>query len=126
MLNSNPYSYNCFGHRKDVLRDFKKYTSKKLLSVIEATEKESRRIWMLELFAKAGEAKSRKKRYLFWCQDIQPKELITENFTKQKLDDIHNDPIETEKVEKAEEYLYCSAKDFLTNRMGLLHLKSLF
>lgn len=42
----------------DVLRDFKKFTSKKLLSDIEANEKESRRIWMLELFAKAGEANS--------------------------------------------------------------------
>ncbi len=49
----------------EVLRDFKKYTSKKLLSDIEAYEKESRRIWMLELFAKASEANSRNKRYQF-------------------------------------------------------------
>ena len=81
VLNSKPDSYNCFGQRKDVLRDFKKYTSKKLLSVIEANEKESRRIWMLELFAKAGEANGRNKRYQFWRQGNQPKQLITGNFT---------------------------------------------
>ncbi len=110
----------------DVLRDFKKFTSKKLLSDIEANEKESRRIWMLELFAKAGEANSRNKRYQFWRQDNQPKELITENFTRQKLDYIHNNPVEAGIVEKAEEYLYSSAKDYLTNRKGLLEIKFLF
>lgn len=84
VINAKPYSFACFGQRRnlgDVLRDFKKYKSKMFLSVIEANEKESRRIWMLELFAKAGEANGRNKRYQFWRQGNQPKQLITGNFT---------------------------------------------
>ncbi len=81
---------------------------------------------MLELFAKAGEANSRNKRYQFWRQDNHPKELITENFTRQKLDYIRHNPVEAGIVEKAEEYLYSSAKDYLTNRKGLLEIKFLF
>jgi REP element-mobilizing transposase RayT len=62
----------------------------------------------------------------FWRQDNHPKELITENFTRQKLDYIHHNPVEAGIVEKAEEYLYSSAKDYLTNRKGLLEIKFLF
>ena len=53
----------------DVLRDFKKFTSKKIITAIEANTKESRREWMLDIFRKEGGANSRNKEYQFWRQD---------------------------------------------------------
>ena len=41
----------------DVLRDFKKFTSKKIIAAIANNRQESRREWMLEIFRKEGEKK---------------------------------------------------------------------
>ena len=59
-------------------------------------------------------------------QDNQPKELFSEKFTDQKLDYIHNNPVEAGIVDKAEEYLYSSARDYYTGKnCGLLEIEFL-
>ncbi len=50
------------GKLSDLIRDFKKFTSKNILEAIQ-TEPESRREWMLDLFKKATETHSRNKNY---------------------------------------------------------------
>ncbi|MFN8348669.1 MAG: transposase [Spirosomataceae bacterium] len=51
-------------HPPDVLRDFKKFTSKQIIEAIEDKEKpESRRGWMLWLFKKAGEDNAKNTNY---------------------------------------------------------------
>lgn len=84
----------------DILRDFKKYTSKQIIKAITEHPAESRKEWMLHLFKKAGETNSRNASYQFWRQDSQPKELYNERFTSQKLDYMHNNPVEAGIVEK--------------------------
>lgn len=107
----------------DILRDFKKFTAKQIIKAIMENEKESRREWMLAIFKKAGEGNSRNMRYQFWRQDNQPKEVYSPAFTFQKLNYIHNNPVEAGIVEKPEEYLYSSAKDYYTSRKcGMLDL----
>ncbi len=59
----------------DILRDFKKFTSKQIIKAIQENEHESRKVWMLELFKQAGEANSCNSEYQFWRQDNQPKDL---------------------------------------------------
>ena len=49
----------------DILRDFKKFTSKAIVKQIEE-EPESRREWMLELFFQAGKPLKKIKDYKFW------------------------------------------------------------
>jgi hypothetical protein len=39
----------------DILRDFKKFTSKQITEAIENNRQESRRDWMLEIFRAQGE-----------------------------------------------------------------------
>jgi len=105
----------------DILRDFKKFTSKQTIKAVKENERESRREWMLELFKKAGSANGRNSTYQFWRQDNQPKELFSEKFTNQKLDYIHNNPVDAGIVEKAEEYVYSSARDYYFGKQcGLL------
>jgi len=76
---------------------------------------------MLEIFKKADEANNRNSEYQFWRQDNQPKELYSPAFVFQKLNYIHNNPVEAGIVEKPEEYLYSSARDYKqTKKCGLL------
>ncbi len=60
----------------DVLRDFKKFTSKQIIKAIEESKTESRKEWMLAVFKNAGA-------------------LVEEGV-----------------VDKAEEYIYSSARDY--------------
>jgi len=105
----------------DILRDFKKFTSKQIIKAIQDNEHESRKEWMLEIFTKAGEANSRNSEYQFWRQDNHPIELYSSAFVFQKLSYIHNNPVEAGIVDKPEEYLYSSARDYKhTKKCGLL------
>ena len=104
----------------DILRDFKKFTSKQIIAAIQAAEHESRRDWMLRIFQQAGEANTRNGTYQFWRQDNQPKECFSPAFTVQKLDYIHNNPVAAGLVAKPEDYLYSSARAYLTNEQSFL------
>ncbi len=107
----------------DVLRDFKKFTSKKIVQAINDHAQESRREWMLTIFLQAGEDNSRNSNYQFWQQDNHPIELFTEAFAIQKLDYLHNNPVTAGIVDKAEEYIYSSARDYYTGKnCGLLKI----
>jgi REP element-mobilizing transposase RayT len=110
----------------DILRDFKKFTSKQIIAAIAKNEQESRRDWMLKIFKEQGEKNNRNLIYQFWRQDNQPKELFSDTFSSQKLNYIHNNPVEAGLVDKAEEYLYSSARDYYFGKnVGLLKIEFL-
>ena len=103
------------------LRDFKKFTGKKVIEAIINNPAESRKDWMLRIFKDAGETNSGNTNYQFWRQDNQPKECYSPPFTVQKLNYIHNNPVEAGIVDKAEEYIYSSARDYYYQKnCGLL------
>jgi REP element-mobilizing transposase RayT len=107
----------------EILRDFKKFTSKKIISAIENNKQESRRDWMLKIFKEAGAANSRNTNYQFWRQDNHPKEMYSPAFIAQKIDYIHQNPVSAGVVDKAEEYLYSSARDYYyRKKCGLLEV----
>jgi len=105
----------------DILRDFKKFTSKQIIAGIENSRIERRREWMLKIFLEQGMKNSRNKNYQFWRQDNQPQELYSPKFFFQKLSYIHHNPVIAGIVEKPEHYLYSSARDYFeTKKCGLL------
>jgi putative transposase len=107
----------------DILRDFKKYTSKQIIAVIQNNQHESRKDWMLRIFREHGESNSRNKNFQFWRQDNQPMGLYSPAFIVQKMHYIHNNPVEAAIVDKPEDYLYSSARDYIhAKRCGLLDL----
>lgn len=79
---------------------------------------------MLKIFKEEGEKNSNNTSYQFWKQDNQFKEVHSKDFAFQKFDYIHNNPVEAGIVEKAEEYIYSSARDFYYGKnVGLLKIK---
>ena len=99
-----------------MLCDFKKFTSKQIIKAIQDHPGESRKEWMLKIFNEAGIANSRNKKYQFWRQDNHPIELYSAAFTNQKIDYIHENPVMAGIVDKAEEYLYSSARDYYNGK----------
>lgn len=110
----------------DILRDFKKFSAKAIIKAISEHPSESRKEWMIEIFKREGENNSRNSMYQFWRQDNQPKELFSAEFAKDKLNYIHNNPVEAGIVSKAEEYSYSSARDYYEgNNIGKLKIEFL-
>lgn len=95
----------------DILRDFKKFTSKTIIRQI-MDEAESRRDWMMDYFRKAGEKKKNESGCKFW-QDGNHAEIISSNkFFNEKLDYIHNNPVEELIVDRPEDYYFSSARNY--------------
>ena len=95
----------------DILRDFKKYTSKEIIRQIQ-DEPESRRDWMLEYFRKAGRNIKGIKEYKFWQNGNHAEEISSNNFFDEKLDYIHNNPVKELIVGKPEDYFFSSARNY--------------
>ena len=108
--------------QEDIIRDFKKFTSKRCLELIESNSNESRRNWMLWIFKSAGSKNSNNTTYQFWRQDNHPIELDSNKLMDQKLEYIHNNPVVEGIVDIPEEYLYSSARNY-AGRQGLIEVE---
>jgi len=106
----------------DILRDFKKFTSKQIIEAIQSNKKESRREWMLEIFAKQGKKNSRNSNFQFWRQENRPIEIFSTKFIVQKLNYIHNNPVEAGIVHHAVDYIYSSAVDYYGKGKGQIDI----
>lgn len=95
----------------DTIRDFKRHTVKKILSQI-VNEPESRREWLLKGFQEAGDKNARNKTYKFWQTGNHAIELYNEKFVWDKINYIHNNPVEEKFVKRPEEWIYSSASNY--------------
>lgn len=105
----------------DILRDFKKFTSKAIVKAIQE-ENESRKKWMLNRFEFAGANDIKIKNFKFWQDGNEAKEIHTSTFFDQKLDYIHNNPVVAEIVAEPWHYTYSSALDY-SGEKGLLEIE---
>ena len=97
---------------ENIMRDMKKHTSIALKQAIKDHPGESRREWMLWLMERAGQKNSQNIEFQLWQQDNHPIELFDHKILHQKLDYIHNNPVVAGIVEKPEDYLYSSARNY--------------
>jgi REP element-mobilizing transposase RayT len=123
-LMSNHLHMVCRGSKRhplqDILRDFKKYTSVKIIETLQEIP-ESRSDWMLDRFAfKAGQVK-RNKNYKLWQDGNHAKQIFTNEFLQMKIDYIHNNPVRAELVAFSEDYLYSSARVY-AGKVGLIEI----
>ncbi len=107
---------------EDIMRDMKKYSAYRILKEIKESSTESRKEWMLYLFAKAGKQNSNNTNHQFWRQDNHPIELdFHSNMFEQKLNYLHENPVEAGLVKKTSDYLYSSAIDYEEGK-GMLEI----
>jgi len=96
----------------DILRDYKKFTSKAIRKAVQENVQESRKDWLLKQFETT-------EGYRFWRGDNKPIELWSNKVIDEKINYIHQNPVEEGIVFRAEDYLYSSAADYAGEK-GLL------
>jgi REP element-mobilizing transposase RayT len=95
-----------------LLKELKMFTSKKLRKCISESSQESRKEWILWMMKRAGSKNSNVKEYQFWQQHNKPIELWSNKVIEQKIDYIHNNPVEAGFVLEPEHWQYSSACDY--------------
>lgn len=109
---------------QDIVRDLKKYTSKAIINAIIENPTESRKEWMMWMIERAGKKNGNNKKYQFWQQHNKPIELSDNKIIEQKLNYLHENPVEEGFVNEAYEYKYSSAIDY-ADGMGLVKVELL-
>jgi len=104
------------------MRDMKKYTSVEIIQSIENSISESRKEWMIKLFSIAGKQNPNNVKFQFWQQDNHPVELTSNSMMDQKLDYIHNNPVEHGFVKKPEDYPWSSISDYIGEK-GIVNVE---
>ena len=97
---------------ENIMRDMKSHTSTQLRKAIIESNGESRKKWMIWMMERAGKKNKHNKGFQFWQQDNHPIQLETNEMMQQKLDYIHNNPVEAGFVDSPEDYLYSSVRDY--------------
>ena len=92
--------------------DFKRWTSKQIHQVLNNDNEESRKEWMLNLFAFEARKHTRNEDFQFWTHDNHPEEIYSNKFILQKVIYIHNNPVRAGIVDKQEDYKYSSARNY--------------
>ncbi|MBP7477593.1 MAG: transposase [Chitinophagales bacterium] len=100
----------------DIIRDMKKYTSKKIFEAIANNERESRKSWLLKVL-------SYQNKIWMWEEGYHGEEIYTLKFYNSKVNYIHLNPVRAGIVEREEDYLNSSAGDFWGVRKGKLELE---
>ena len=99
----------------DVIRDFKKFTSKKIIEAINYTP-ESRREWLLHRFNFNAKYTRRAEYYKVWTDSNHAIFMEEHIPIRQKIDYIHNNPVRQLVVEEPTAYIYSSAGAYAGNK----------
>jgi REP element-mobilizing transposase RayT len=100
------------GKLSDLVRDFKKHTSKQIMESIENNAKESRKEWLEMIFKYYAKFNKRSKDKQFWTHENHAVELSTNEMIEQRLNYIHLNPVRSGIVANPEDYLYSSARNY--------------
>jgi putative transposase len=95
-----------------IIRDIKKYTSVKIVDAIRNNVQESRKELFIWLFERAGKSNNNNTNHQFWQQHSHPIELSTDEMLEQRINYIHNNPVQAGIVMLPEHYLYSSAVNY--------------
>ena len=95
----------------EIMRDFKKFTSKKVIDTIENSP-ESRKDWILDYFKKSCEHLAREQKYKVWQDGYHAEEVYSNKWFKEKINYIHQNPVKEKIVTEAENYFFSSARNY--------------
>jgi len=101
----------------DIMRDFKKFTSKKITKTIQLID-ENRKDWLLDKFEFAGRYNTKIKDYKVWQDGYNPVRCFSPDFLRQKIDKVHHCPVKEGFVWEPQHYALSSAVDYYEQRKG--------
>ena len=92
-----------------VLRDFKRYTAKVLLKSVAQEKGESRKEWLMHMFRYFARHQRQNTHLMFWQKTNHPIELNYPAIIDQKIEYIHNNPVEAGYTLDPHSWVYSSA-----------------
>jgi REP element-mobilizing transposase RayT len=105
----------------DTIRDFKSFTSRSLRKELESSHNDVRKKWILSKLISEGKASSNTKDFKLWQHHNHPIELNTNYIIDSKLNYLHFNPVKAGFVDRPEDWVYSSAKDYCGTK-GLIEV----
>ncbi len=106
------------GLLSDLLRDFKSYTAKRIITQIIDNPQESRKKWLMQSFAYHAKVQEQNAEYMFWQKTNHPTAILSQYVFRQKMDYIHNNPVVAGIVTDPSCYHYSSANPMSSLKMN--------
>jgi putative transposase len=106
----------------DLVRDIKKFSCNKIIESIQTNRRESRKVWMMNMFDLAGKSNNDNECFQFWKKYYHPIELSSYKRCQIALNYLHNNPVKAGLVWDPWHYKYSSGIDYYTNEKGLLRV----
>jgi REP element-mobilizing transposase RayT len=106
------------------IRDFKKYTSKKIVELIDLNF-DSRREWMLRLFRHAAQRQNKDGKFQVWTHENHAIEIYSNSLIQSKVEYIHNNPVRAGIVRRAKT-INTPAPEIMRNKKVCLRLFRLY
>lgn len=101
-----------FGKLSDLVRDFKKHTSRLILNEIKENRSESRKKWLQMIFKYHAKFNKRAGKNQLWTHENHAVELDTNEMIDSRIEYIHQNAVRAGWVLHAEHYLYSSARNY--------------
>ena len=114
----------------EIIRDFKRHTSKTITHEIIESNIESRKTWILQAFKFHALKSKNNSHFQLWQKGFHPIELFSPKWIMRRLNYIHNNPVVAGIVDKAEDYVYSSARNYMDHEdvkldVGLIDFNNL-
>lgn len=92
-----------------IVKEFKSYTAREIIKTARA----DKRKWLLNQFEYYKKRYKDDSEYQVWQEGIHPQVIISDDIFRQKIEYIHNNPVKRGFVERAEHWIYSSARNYL-------------
>jgi putative transposase len=93
----------------NTIKDLKRHTAREIIKLAQKEEK----LWLLNQFKYYKLKHKDDSDYQIWQEGFHPQQIISEEMLRQKIEYIHHNPVRIGLVEKAEDWIYSSARNYL-------------
>ncbi len=104
-----------------IIRDFKRHTTKEIIKLLEVDN----RRYILNLVKNSFSKKLGTEKQI-WQRENCPEVIVSEKFSIQKIQYIHNNPVKKGFVTRPEDWSYSSARNRILNNNTLIELDNLW
>ena len=114
---------NANGNISNIIRDFKKFTTSEIIKKINSIA-ESRKEWLLKAMGQEAIRIKRATNYKMWRDDNHA--ILIDGIVikiTERLNYIHENPVRNGLVVNDWDYIYSSAIDYQTNKIGLVNIE---
>ena len=105
----------------DIMRDYARYTSRKITQLLT----QEGRSMLLEVFRQAAIDGRRRNECKVWQDGFHPIALESDEFLRQKIDYLHDNPVRKGYVDKPEEWRYSSARNYFLDDHSIIRVEIL-